>query len=745
LELAAVHEPGIVQFTTALLITGRLNQHVERLRTKVAANPRDEDWRLLAIYLRANGDMEGAIAAAEKTNDKYLAVNLLSEGRQWARAAVLLEELQKQNSTQLDHAAFAAVFYHLAGDQEGAKRMIAGLQIAAGMNPNAGAASPGFPADAVQVAKVWFLVEALFVTEQTDEVLAVLRKTHPQHAHAMLWRQHRHREALEVAGVTPDKKLDRTWFDTLPAPPGDSRSQATVRFALATQVARQLRELGSQQQIDSIVETLRGLAAAGNDQGQRWTQLAQLNWQLARYDDAFADASQALASKAAVPTVFSTLLKQQGQLATIWYEILTAQDPLLDRQKAIERAVWLSIASPPKGKVPADWKETLAREADAAAKLEPQLMLQRLVTLADTALVRGDREMARKYFADALAVPPPAQPDPFATPATVSSMQRAAALKLGDLAAIDGDWATAERQYAQQSQAAPADPLPLYLQGVALTKNSQEEAGRKLMRLAELIALTPEARLALAAGLQERGHRDLAAAQFEIVRRTASPDSSQVANAAQQVGNLVNGKDPSRAAECWQELLLHVLNANSGFVEVEGYLTLPHVIHKVRAKAALAEGKADELLAEMARCEKLLPGDVRLVVEFMPKLQRGGQTAAADLLFEQAFAVHHQVCDEFPASATYLNNTAWLAARSQRKLDEGLSLVQKAIALAPQETAYLDTLAEVQFQRGDRDAAVAAARRALDLAPDNPLFQKRLKHFEQDELKTLDGTESDDS
>jgi hypothetical protein len=38
---------------------------------------------------------------------------------------------------------------------------------------------------------------------------------------------------------------------------------------------------------------------------------------------------------------------------------------------------------------------------------------------------------------------------------------------------------------------------------------------------------------------------------------------------------------------------------------------------------------------------------------------------------------------------------------------------------------------------------VASARKAIELAPGNALFQKRLKHFESGALKTLDGTESD--
>jgi Flp pilus assembly protein TadD len=99
------------------------------------------------------------------------------------------------------------------------------------------------------------------------------------------------------------------------------------------------------------------------------------------------------------------------------------------------------------------------------------------------------------------------------------------------------------------------------------------------------------------------------------------------------------------------------------------------------------------------------------------------------------------VMEAFPESATYLNNAAWMCARAQRKLDRALELAQRATELVPQEASYQDTLAEVHFQRGDREAAVAAARKAVEFAPHSPLFAKRLKHFEEDEVKSLDVTE----
>ena len=51
------------------------------------------------------------------------------------------------------------------------------------------------------------------------------------------------------------------------------------------------------------------------------------------------------------------------------------------------------------------------------------------------------------------------------------------------------------------------------------------------------------------------------------------------------------------------------------------------------------------------------------------------------------------------------NNLAWLAARLHRRLETGLTHANEAIRLAPDQAAYLDTLAEVQFQLGQRDRA----------------------------------------
>ncbi|HMC10602.1 MAG TPA: hypothetical protein VKH44_04905, partial [Pirellulaceae bacterium] len=78
--------------------------------------------------------------------------------------------------------------------------------------------------------------------------------------------------------------------------------------------------------------------------------------------------------------------------------------------------------------------------------------------------------------------------------------------------------------------------------------------------------------------------------------------------------------------------------------------------------------------------------------------------------------------------------SAWLCAISHRKLDEAQRLAELAVKLDPDQAAYVDTLAEVYFQQGKREAAVELSRRAVELSPNGAEMKRRLKHFEADPL-----------
>jgi tetratricopeptide (TPR) repeat protein len=316
-------------------------------------------------------------------------------------------------------------------------------------------------------------------------------------------------------------------------------------------------------------------------------------------------------------------------------------------------------------------------------------------------------------------------------------------MHIGNLATAAGDWKVAAEHYAAAYQAKPDDHQLGMLLANALSKSGDQEGGDKQFRATNLALLMPETRRELASIIREPTLKQEAVRQYEIVLRTALPDSQSATQAAQAIGNIVSTDHPRRSALCWQQMLLHVLNPSGNFSEPEAYPALSHVIHSTLARAALAEGQRDIVAAERAQCDKLLPADINSVLKLVPHLRSGGVPEIADQVLDRALEVHRQVLDEFPTSATYRNNAAWMAARCQRKLDEALVWAEKAVALAPDEPSYYDTLAEVHFQRGDRDAALAAAQKAVDLSPQNTFFAARLKHFQDDELKSLGGLDAE--
>src|SRR2546423_524318 len=128
-------------------------------------------------------------------------------------------------------------------------------------------------------------------------------------------------------------------------------------------------------------------------------------------------------------------------------------------------------------------------------------------------------------------------------------------------------------------------------------------------RLARLMALVAEVRLALGVGLQERGLKKEAADELELVRRTALSDSPQTTSAAQVLANLVSSSEPRRAAECFEQRRLHTLNVRGDFPDVEAYLGVSHFIHRMNAKAALLTGDPSKVKAELDACDAVLPAD----------------------------------------------------------------------------------------------------------------------------------------
>jgi putative PEP-CTERM system TPR-repeat lipoprotein len=77
-----------------------------------------------------------------------------------------------------------------------------------------------------------------------------------------------------------------------------------------------------------------------------------------------------------------------------------------------------------------------------------------------------------------------------------------------------------------------------------------------------------------------------------------------------------------------------------------------------------------------------------------------------------------------PENAAVLNNLAWVGSKLNRK--EAMGYAEKAVALAPGQPAFLDTLATLRADKGDYKQALELQNRALALQPQNPQFKLNL-------------------
>ena len=151
--------------------------------------------------------------------------------------------------------------------------------------------------------------------------------------------------------------------------------------------------------------------------------------------------------------------------------------------------------------------------------------------------------------------------------------------------------------------------------------------------------------------------------------------------------------------------------------------------HGARARELLRAGKTAEAIEELHQAEAVQPTNIQVALDCDAALRGHGAAAEADALYQRMLQRHEALCRDFPRSGTYHNDLAWLAANLDRDLDEALAHALRAVELEPQSAGILDTLAEVQFRRGNRAEAVRLAQRCLEMEPDGEHYKKQLARF----------------
>ncbi|HVL12981.1 MAG TPA: tetratricopeptide repeat protein, partial [Gemmata sp.] len=189
-------------------------------------------------------------------------------------------------------------------------------------------------------------------------------------------------------------------------------------------------------------------------------------------------------------------------------------------------------------------------------------------------------------------------------------------------------------------------------------------------------------------------------------------------------------KDFATAEKASQRSLLVMLKTpGMYYVESSAYLMVPHSILMYRARARLAEGKADEAVRLAREALAVTPGQTELVAGMVPALEKLGKKAEADELFGLAWSAHRGVLKEYPDSPAARNALALLAVDCRRELDAALRYAEEAAKAEPESATFRETLAEVHFRRGDRARAADVMTKLLADDPRNALYKRQLKRY----------------
>lgn len=725
------------------LLRGKLPERIAHISERLHADP--SNWWLAQtlVYLhRANGDLVQARRAAEKSARPEILTHILYEGilyelGDWKSLA------ERANSTEAEKSATPGMYYIT------------------------GAANP---------AEKW-AYRAAFARlagkhKEFDNAVRELRKCaedkHERDSLAFvaakgLLLNDRPADGLELLRTVPEHRV--LHFDVL---------CARLEFAAALDLA--VKEIPQSKEAPSLdLARARLLCLLGEKEGEalfdryaerikegvdpEWVQLLlKEELRAGLKDRAFAHTAKAIG--VAVPldrrgmvsgehreqierAYLAQLFPQRTETAHIWWawlrrkfegespaEVINRLRKLMEGKSAakevkarIEEAEHL-VSMPPKAYSEA-WRQALAEVAAKAGLDDLARSLLEKAESRDALLLLGDLFAAKKQWMKA-----------------AESYKRAQKKRLLIEMLDETRRGVTNGRTVQESP----DPLSLYLAGDTLVRGGQEQEGRMLIEQAHWIPFANATeRDRFVRDLIQRGHNEAARRENELLLRISEPNTLSWAEAlGRRAIAAQKRKDYLKAADGFEQSMLNCMHASTSYVSTANYIHMPARIHYLRASGLLAAGKLDEALqqAELALLNR--PGYIDVPIALVPELERRGRKKEATDLFNRCYSVYEKVCRVYPRCAETHNSAAWLSACCRRNLDAALQHAQKAVELAPTYAGYLDTLAEVHFQRGDKDKAVAVQKHAIELDPKKTYFRKQLKRLEAGDPSAERPPENDD-
>ncbi len=277
----------------------------------------------------------------------------------------------------------------------------------------------------------------------------------------------------------------------------------------------------------------------------------------------------------------------------------------------------------------------------------------------------------------------------------------------------------------------------------ALRRAGREQEAAEHDKRVNLLSLG-ESRLAIQIGHGYAFGGDYGRANewWERAARFANPETNEFFNAISMILDNAHWMETGKWSEAAS--ICEVFCAISASREYNWSKHLPLLRQRIQGDTARALSMLDEnrerSLATLAKCHQLFLTDGSLADFFYPSLRRAGLMKEHDAWFESTWNAISAMARRYPESDNTQNTAAWLAARAMRHLDEAEEMLLSALAMRPRQPAYLDTMAEIQFAKGNREKAIEWSKTAVNYTPigdresDYLVLRRQLQRFQSDPL-----------
>ena len=329
-------------------------------------------------------------------------------------------------------------------------------------------------------------------------------------------------------------------------------------------------------------------------------------------------------------------------------------------------------------------KEEVAKLIGNAVSANPTEAAPRLL-LINFHLSNKDIKLATSAAQDAVA----ALPD---NPELLDALGRT------QLAA--GEINQALASYNKLATMQPLSPLPhMRLADVHLANKNKEAAAASLRKALEL---KPDLRQA------QRGSILLDVDSKNIEGALATARNIQKQSPKDAMGYVLEG-DIHASQKNWD-------NAATAYRNGLKQVSTPELAVKLHSvlRAANKTAEADKFAASW---QKDHPKDGAFMLYL-------GDGAIARKDYATAEKLYTAVTKVQPNNAVAYNNLAWVTAKLNK--DGAIALAEKANALAPNQPAFMDTLAVLLSDKGDYAKALELQTKVLALQPQNPVFKLNL-------------------